>query len=362
MTAADATHGKTCRIHELKPDYEQACRRWEAFWQGEIIDRPVISIIAPRDGCTLPNQFFFRQNESIAQAVERANAWIEGQYWGGDSIPRIWPNPGPDIFAAWLGAHLVDAQDASTNWVEPFVRSWEEVLPLRLDTQNPHWKRTMAYLEALAVRAAGRWVVAGLDLHSSMDLLSAIRSPQQLCMDLVDQPEHVERALRDVRALYAPVSEAMFKASHADVTGSMGWIAMYSRKRFNVVQCDFAYMIGGEMFRRFVLPALEEEIDYLDQSVFHLDGPGALRHLDDLLGLKRLNAVQWVPGAGAKPLCEWLDVLKKVIAAGKNVHVYCPVSQVELFHRELGPRRVFYDCWAQDEAEARRVVKWLESN
>lgn len=353
---------KTCRIHELKPDYEQACRRWEAFWQGEIIDRPVISVIAPRDGRNLYNQGLLCQNDKITEAVERANAWIEGQYWGGDAIPRIWPNPGPDIFAAWLGAHLVDAPDASTNWVEPCVERWEQALPLRLDKQNPHWKRTMAYLEALAGRATGRWVVAGLDLHSNLDALSAIRSPQQLCMDLLDQPENVERALRDMRALYGPVSEAMFKAGNAKVTGSMGWIPMYSKKKYNVVQCDFCYMISPELFRRFVLPALEEEVSWLDHSVYHLDGTGALRHLDDLLALPRLNAIQWVPGAGAKPLCEWLEVLKKIIAAGKNVHVYCPVEQVELFHRALGPRRVFYECWAKDEAEARRVVEWLEKN
>jgi len=35
---------------ELKPDLAEANRRWEAFYAGEIIDRPVVCVTAPRPG------------------------------------------------------------------------------------------------------------------------------------------------------------------------------------------------------------------------------------------------------------------------------------------------------------------------
>ena len=34
---------------ELKPDFAEARRRWEAFWRHEIIDRPCCVVRAPLD-------------------------------------------------------------------------------------------------------------------------------------------------------------------------------------------------------------------------------------------------------------------------------------------------------------------------
>jgi hypothetical protein len=34
----------------LKPDLAEAAHRWEAFYAGEIIDRPVVCVTAPGDG------------------------------------------------------------------------------------------------------------------------------------------------------------------------------------------------------------------------------------------------------------------------------------------------------------------------
>ena len=48
---------------------------------------------------------------------------------------------------------------------------------------------------ALAEAFRGKMVVAHLDLHSNMDLLLAMRGGQKLCMDLIDCPETIDRAM-----------------------------------------------------------------------------------------------------------------------------------------------------------------------
>jgi hypothetical protein len=40
------------------------------------------------------------------------------------------------------------------------------------------------------------------------------------------------------------------------------------------------------MFERFFLPEIEEEIAWLDRSIYHLDGTQAPHHLDAILSLR----------------------------------------------------------------------------
>lgn len=35
------------KVLEYKQDYEETVRRYNAFWEGEIIDRPIVMVTAP---------------------------------------------------------------------------------------------------------------------------------------------------------------------------------------------------------------------------------------------------------------------------------------------------------------------------
>ena len=60
----------------------------------------------------------------------------------------------------------------------------------------------LEFYHRAADRMAGKMLLSSLDLHTNMDLLAAIRGRQRLCMDLVDQPEMVDRAMDDSRAIF----------------------------------------------------------------------------------------------------------------------------------------------------------------
>ena len=128
------------------------------------------------------------------------------------------------------------------------------------------------------------------------------------------------------------------------------------------MQCDFAIMVSPEMFDAFILPALEEEADYLDHSVYHYDGPGALRHLDSVLGIKSLDAIQWVPGAGAPRVSTWIRLLRRIQAKGKLLVLSCESWEVEPLLSELEPEGLLLStrCESQAEADALlgNVARW----
>jgi hypothetical protein len=113
-------------------------------------------------------------------------------------------------------------------------------------------------------------------------------------------------------------------------------------------------MLSPAMFEEFIAPELEELCEWLDGASYHLDGPGALQHLDRLLALKRLHAIQWTPGTGNPEGLAWLELYQRIQAGGKGVIISLPPDEVETAVRELRPEGLFIYTWAAspDAAEA----------
>jgi len=351
---------------EFKPDFDEARQRWEAFWHHEIIERPCCVIRAPlyddRPAAPWPPYMAGAREDlhEVANQVLEAASYV---WHGGEAIPSYTPSFGPDMFAAWLGAELrFPEHDFGTSWAEPCIDDWDEALPIRLHEDGYWWQRMLEFCRVLAEAFRGRMLVAHLDLHSNMDALLAMRGGRRLCMDLVDCPEMIDRAMADVRALYRPVYDALFEAGGMEGVGTLGWVAAYHPVRTNTIQCDFSALIGPRQFRRWALPALEEEAGYLGHCVYHLDGPECLVHLPDICSIKGLDCIQWVHGERNKPFIEWMDLLKEIQSRGVALWIPCTPEQIPIYHRELKPNLLFYECWASNRKEGEEVLRWLERN
>ena len=121
-------------------------------------------------------------------------------------------------------------------------------------------------------------------------------------------------------------------------------------------------MISKETFDDLFLPGIIKECGFLDRSIYHLDGPGALRHLDSLLEIKELNAIQWVCGAGNEGFSRWLPVYKKIQNAGKAAQVILNVNDLDLLFENLEPEGIWLSSISgiEDLDTAEKVIKRVE--
>ena len=119
-------------------------------------------------------------------------------------------------------------------------------------------------------------------------------------------------------------------------------------------------MLSPDMFHKFVLPAFEEEAESLDNSCFHLDGPEALKHLDDILTLDAIGAVQWQPGSYNKPAFEWPEVIDKIQQSGKAAIIAGTPEQVKSTHGRFKPELLVYDVQAENERDGLELLDWLK--
>jgi len=349
----------------FKPDLEMAAKRWEAFYAGDIIDRPLVCVTAPKKGAKgltgSWSDYYERVNGDMDEIIDRTLRCGEATFYGGESIPSFGITFGPDETAIFCGGELRWSKDSyGTNWSTPFVENWQKVLPLKVREDNPLWRRMLEFYKRAVNKMAGKMLVSLPDFHTNMDLLAAIRGPEKLCMDLADMPEMIDEAMKSARQVFPVVWDAVKKAGRMDELGYFQ--CMYSMEGAAMLQCDFSAMISPAMFRKWVLPALEEEAGIVKHVFYHWDGPSALVHEKDIIASKGLFLLSYVPGEGHGNHIRHLDLLKRLQAQGKAVHAGGSIDDIKAMHKDLRPEKVMYETWAPTQDDAQELLDWLVKN
>lgn len=349
------------------PDWKERIERQDAFWDRKILDRPVVHIAFPREKPLVP----WPARKTHASVRER---WMDAEYvadWAhamamntehmGDALPAANPNLGPEIFSAFFGAELEYTND--TSWAVPCIREWGEAGKLAFSKENAYWRKLEELTAALLARGKGAFYTGLTDFHPGADAIAAFRDPEVMNVDMIEHPDEVRRMVRVVTDAYLKVLDHWFGRLAAAGQAFTCWAGIVSTRRWYVPSNDFSCMISSPMFDDFFLPGIREECRHTAASIYHLDGPGALHHLDSLLAIPELNAIQWVSGAGKGPETRWLHVYRKCQEAGKGIQLGVDAQDLEFFLGNLKPEGVWLRVGGvrnrkEGEAIIRRVSGW----
>jgi hypothetical protein len=320
-----------------------ASARYEAWWHGSRLDRPPVTLsVESRHSLRTPRSTHATLRErwlDVEFQVESALAGLETNPCLGDSVPSYLPNVGPDLTSTLFGAELIFGE--TTSWCQhtvPEAADWERFIATPPNFNNPYWTAIDAMITRAAERFAGRYYIAVPDLHGSFDMLAGLRGPENVCLDLLDDPELVRRASQHATRAYVEAYRRFYQRLTALGQPSTTWCSYLHTGPAYVPSCDFWCLVSREIAEDLIRPTIEQEIAPLERTIFHLDGPQALHHLDLVLRLPRLNAVQWVYGEGHGPAANWLGVYRRIRRAGKAVQVLATNAADALtVLRELGP-------------------------
>lgn len=306
--------------------FEKTVARFDAWWVGEIVDRPPVLVgvkpSRPYSGPVSTHTNHQARWLDIEFVVEEALAQMAQTDYVGDRFPLFWSNIGPEITATLYGCPLTFTE--STSWSTPVVHDaadWERLLTTPPDFANVYWQTMERMTDYAIQRCEGRYLVGITDLHGNYDILAALRDPMQLCLDLMDCPDLVAKAGMHVAAGYVAAFNRLYAQVATAGFGTTTWLPIYYRGPAYVPSSDFWCMVSPQVAHDLIWPAILCEIEPLERSIFHLDGPQALRHLDLLLDLPQLNAVQWVYGAGRGPAARWIEVYRRIRQAGKSLQL-----------------------------------------
>ena len=347
---------------KYKPDFARAQKYWDAFWNHELIDRPCTVLIADNSGLQKEMPRLQGVDSDFNIMIDKYDCYLKSHYFMAECIPGFRPGFGPDQFAGFLGTPIKVDYETNTSWSEKIVENWQDFLPLKINENDHLLKRMHEFNKTAEAYCRGKCLLYEIDLHSNIDCLEAMRGAEKLLFDLIDTPDLIEEVMKQVRPLYGKIYDAFGVYGQKDELGRNTCMGLYSRGKTDYIQADFISLLSPDMVRKFVLPAIEEEARFLTNSCFHLDGPGALAHLDDILSIKEIDVVQWLPGAGVKPQHEWPDILHKIQSAGKAVILYGDCELVKQMHKEYKPELVVYYVNAKTLKEAEELLDWLKRN
>ena len=346
---------------EFRPDFDAVLERLRAYWARENHDRPILMLTSPNG----------LEPRAIDSPRELRDQWFDVDFrldqfeesarctsFHAEAVPMYMPNLGPDLMAACVGAELTFAP--TTSWVEPFVDDWDTLPALRLDADNAYWQAMQRMTQTAVERARARYIVGITDLHSGADLLSAIRGRERFCMDLYDCAEAIERRVAETFRVFRETVDGLHDIILPVQGVSTSWLNVPIEGRYAALQNDFACLISPEAFNRFFRDVVEQEAAILDHSLFHVDGIGSLAQLDTLLGVPSLDGLQWVPGAGQKPMHEWIDVLARIQQGGKCIHCSASAEGVLPIVRALDPEGLLISTSARSDDEARDLMAAVE--
>lgn len=307
--------------------WDRLIKNYRLWWKGEL-HRPILPCAfwgrdpgrpAPKNALLS----FANCNDfgiTPEQIIDRYDYELSCFEFAGDSFPQMQTLQfGPGVMAAFLGADLEN--DGNTVWFKT-----KKVLPLRelhleYDADNKWLDRIREIFRAGMRRWGGEVVIGMPDLGGLLDVLATFRQTDNLLFDLYDEPEELVRVLDELSALW----ERFYAELVQILKGSRGygdWSTLFYEKPSYILQSDFSYMIGTEMFDEFVKPWLAGTSSKLTNAWYHLDGIGALKHLDSLLTIPTIRGIQWVPGEGDARNMDWSDVYAKISKSGRKIQAY----------------------------------------
>ena len=347
----------------LKQDWDLVQQRYEAWWAGEMLDRPIVKVTAPKrpsdpaDAAPADRDALFDWFTNPELVLPRVMHNVERTYWGGDAFPLVFPFSCslPAIEAAYLGCPYDVVPGSNTGWADPCIENWEDRTPIVVDPDNKWWQITQQLLDEGARQGVGKYVVGIPDLQGGGEIIALMRGNEELAMDLIlaDKGD-IMTALREEVHAWHFYYQTCFEIIHRHMDGYVDWLGVWSEVPCVTVENDFSGMISTKMFEEFFMPSVAQQCEWVDRTMYHLDGPDAVRHTDTLLALSTLNGIQWVPGAGAPPCSKWIPLLQKIQRAGKLLYLNVEPWEVSTLLEELAPGGVILDthCASVEEADA----------
>jgi len=320
-----------------------ALQRLEAFWNRSSLDgRPALRVVVAPEGGeqpytgTMPDGLLERDlwpdfHRHKTQQMGRAQYFAEAI--GGHYV--VWGSMLTTL--AVLAGGEYEYHDSA--WILPIPDIFDRPLPT-FDPNSPAVKMIdQAHLVARDACPPGQFIAPPL-MMDGLSTLGMFRGFEELCTDLIDRPEWVKAWSGRMTDMYIAIFEHYYQLLGYGMSTCFGGPA--TPGRCEGVQCDFAVHFSPEMYEEFVLPDLRRTTEYMDRSLYHLDGTCQLRFLDQLRACPKLTGIQWNPETTALEPLKWTHAFREMRRRDFSIMINATVDEAIEITKQLGPDGLFF--------------------
>jgi len=352
-----AASGKPMAL--IKEDWETVKTRCTHWWANELYDRTLVMVNAPKQGTG--------KIDSYPGAVTRETTLIDAEYmiwslenkirttfYGGESTPVLTPQ------CSFTGPLFMGCEpkfiSSGLRKVDPLPAGADGYPLIRFHRENWYWQATREGTIRAAKASRGCWFVNPVSENTG-DTLAGIRGVQNLMIDIVENPTWVKQAVNQLSGILIEISGETWTLVDENITGLEGSVAseVWAPGRGQFLGCDMAVNLSPKQFEELFLPSIIEQMRTVDYRCFHMDG--YVQHLDLLLALPELQAIQFYPPDIHAPhgsILPWIPLIKRIQRAGKAVLTYARSEEIPALLGEVSARGLCVgtigDCASEQEA------------
>ena len=332
-----------------KVNMEAAKEKFRNYWAHKNTGRPLMCVIARRpeveqysDGTpveggyldqicqgkyyNMPEELKWKDMEDKYQnpqrIVDRYRYFCQTHAFLGESFPNLNIDFGPGSLASYLGSEIGFKED--TVWFNKCLDGWDGVPKLTFDPENKWFKKHLQLAKDCQALAGDDFYVDMPDFMENIDVLASLRGAQDILFDLLDEPEMIGERIQEVTDIYYEYYDRFYDVIKDEEGGNAYTVfQIWGPGRTVKLQCDFSAMMSPEDFRKYIQPSLRSQSENVDHVLYHLDGPAAIKHMDALMEIEGIDALQWTSGDAGPDgtLPDWDVIYDKAIAAGKSIWV-----------------------------------------
>lgn len=336
------------------------CAELENWWEHGDQKNPLIQISIPREhaqGLIPDTDDLTRFWTDVDFVIDRQMKALESTDYYGIAVPFHYVNHGSSAMAGALGARM-EYVDKRTIWAHPVLDSIDQVAEVILDPDNLSYRTILEITRRSVALSKDHHFVTPYAMEGAGDIVAGLYGTESLLIDFIARPQAVKRAMEHIKRIWLEAFDEIWRMiARGGNPGGGGWAGVWSPGTTFPMQEDFSYMISPEMFREFCLPHIVDQVDAMDYAFYHLDGVGAIPHLDALLNIPNLRVIQWVPGIGEEEIKQWYPLIRRILAANKSVQVFTTVDEVDDLVRGVGAKGLLISCGDASREEAERLVE-----
>jgi len=346
----------------FKPDWRETRQRLTDFWNGKYTGRPCIALYAPDPKSDLkpPEQPLSERDIylNFDWYIKNLEYRFSTTAFLGEALPSDSVMAGYTIS---YGSRVKFTQ--STIWIEPVENlDIEDKNIFNLDWQSAEIQAFLNFYTRFVQAGSGKFLIGQPAILPGNDFLSMIMGSEKFLTGLVDKPDAMKSVIMKLAKNWVFIKKNLTEIYTKYQEGyGICWLGLWCPYPFISTQSDISCMLSEEMFEQFIVPEIELVGREFKTVIYHLDGPGALHHLERLCKIPEIKMIQWVPGAGRSySVREWLWLYKKIQDAGKIIMAYVEPEEINFFLRNLDSRLSFIVCGCKTKKEAEQVLLNIE--
>jgi hypothetical protein len=296
--------------------------RYRAWLNRAPVDRPMIGLIWEPDIRPLP-EFLEQVGAKTRVSPDQIQPqmflpYIENWYQReselvSDVIQSFAPAFGIPWVEAIAGCPVIAG--SGSLWAESFLDSYIDRPEIHFDPADPWLLKLVKFTRVLVEFADGRFPVALPQTRGPLDTLAAMRTPEQLCIDLIKVPDEVFQILGELTDLWIRINEVVLEAIPPFHGGYCTRMNMWAPAKAITPQNDISTLISAEMYEQFVLPWDQKIVSRFPYHCFHLHS-SEYHQVAVLLKLGEVTAFEFTleHTLGGPPLDITLPVVRHILS------------------------------------------------